>query len=583
MEGSRDTENMCVIFGTFNFYRRKSNSKPMQERLTRVAKGVEHIGHHPLPSEYRPGILGPPATWKIFRRQAEAIRFARVMGEGLMVFSFEGDAIGTGGRRNFIVTHPTQMWLRQRERVPERRCTYEVIQEKCVCKLYFDLEFSQILNPRKDGVAMTDTLISIVCYFLHKEFGVSCSRKDIINLRGTSPLKFSRHLIFNIPGVAFATNADVGQFVQMVCNKVRLWKDSREPVEVLSVSLDRVKDLFALNSNDNEVLFCDEGVYSKNRNFRLFLSTKFGQNFPLIIARENEYHPSLGPGICEDKQIFFDSLITLVDTNCKILTYKDIEQPLKEHKYISNSKRNIDLDVEGSRQSPYPEIDDFIQSLIGLGNIHSWHYFSQSEVIVYNIVRYRFCHNINREHKSNNIMYVVSVKEASYYQKCHDPDCRNFRSPSWPLPKSTVFWQAMNEEEVMDWILSAKEEDDTSTNTGKVSQSVNELDDMFLDAAAALEEWDHVEDLTSSQGSSIKSIKSSQESTLSSNPWDRLSQLSSPNSSFVESLSQSSQSHGVESGSSVPCDFLSDEEFLEAVLLTERQLLCADSEVEISY
>ncbi|MPC23990.1 DNA-directed primase/polymerase protein-like [Portunus trituberculatus] len=558
MEGSKDGENTSTSVGTGSFY--GSRSVPLRKRFTQVAKRAEYSEQHPLPKEYQPGILGPPITWKVFRRQAEAIKFARVMGMGLMVFSFESDIIGTGGKRNFIVTHPNQMWLRQEERLPKKRCSYEVIQEESVCKMYFDLEFMLAHNPRNDGVAMTNTLICIVCYFLQKEFGIACLGKDIIILKGTSPLKFSRHLIFNIPGVAFATNADVGRFLGMVCNKIWLWKDGTVPIEVPAVSLQNVKDLFVLNSSDNEVLFCDQAVYSKNRNFRLFLSTKLGQNFPLLIARENEYKPKIFPGGCEEKQMFLDSLITLVDSDCKILTYKDAEQPAKDHKHTSNSNGNKDVEMKGYCQSPYPEIDDFIQSLIGSGSIHSWHYFSQREVIVYNIVQYRFCHNINREHKRNNIMYVVNVKEGMYYQKCHDPDCSDFRSSSWPLPKAVLFWQAMNEEEVMDWIHSAEEEDDTATNTAKVSQSVD--DDAATGAA----------------------MQSSQDSSLSSNPWERLSQLSSPNTSFVESFAQSHSSwpNSVDAGRSVPSDFPSDEGFLEAVLLTEKQLLCADSEVDPS-
>ena len=580
-------EDVRINFSAGGFYGSELSlsaiSTKQQERLAQVCRGAEYINHHPLPSEYRPGILGPPATWKVFKRQAEAIKLAQVMGEGLMVFSFEGDAMGGGGRRNFVVTHPAQMWVRQSEKVADKRCVYEVIQEKSVCKLYFDLEFMFASNPSKDGVDMTNNFIRIVCHFLHKEFDISCSRKDIIDLKGTSDLKFSRHLIFNIPGVAFGTNGHVGYFVKMVCGKVRLWKEGKEAIQVSDVSLQNVKDLFVLDSKGNEVLFCDEGVYSKNRNFRLFLSTKYGQNSPLIIAEENQYSPNYEP---TDKHIFLDSLITLVDYKCKILTYKDTEQNPKESKYTSNSKINKVSDVEGFSQSPYPEIDEFIQSIINLGNIHSWHYFSQSEVIVYNIVRYRYCHNISREHKSNNIMYVVSVKDASYYQKCHDPDCRDFRSPSWPLPKDTVFWQNMNEEEMMDWIQSVEEEHD---ETLKLNHSDNELERQLVDAAEAIEKWEHVEDFFSSLSSTDKSIRSSQGSSQSSNPWYRLSELSSPSTSFMENTLQLSQSFSLEDkdqneepGSYVFYDVLPDQEFLEAVYVLEEQLLCVENEMEIS-
>ena len=64
--------------------------------------------------------------------------------------------------------------------------------------------------------------------------------------------------------------------------------------------------------------------------------------------------------------------------------------------------------IEGYNKSPYPEVDEFVTSLItqdgARGVIRHWTYFQQGELLVYEIARYRFCHNIGREHRSNNIM-----------------------------------------------------------------------------------------------------------------------------------------------------------------------------------
>lgn len=40
----------------------------------------------------------------------------------------------------------------------------------------------------------------------------------------------------------------------------------------------------------NELLFFDVGVYTKNRNFRLFLSSKLGKVNPLVLAKDNQFH-----------------------------------------------------------------------------------------------------------------------------------------------------------------------------------------------------------------------------------------------------------------------------------------------------
>lgn len=40
---------------------------------------------------------------------------------------------------------------------------------------------------------------------------------------------------------------------------------------------------------------------------------------------------------------------------------------------------------------------------------------------------YRFCSNICRHHKSNNVRFDVDLNFGFFEQTCHDPDCRNYR------------------------------------------------------------------------------------------------------------------------------------------------------------
>lgn len=91
--------------------------------------------------------------------------------------------------------------------------------------------------------------------------------------------------------------------------------------------------------------------------------------------------------------------------------------------------------------------------------IRRWNYFAAEQLLVYDIAKYRWCENAERFHKSNNIMYVcfilckrvlfvppvwfglivlcriiVDLMEEVWYQKCHDPECKNFRSSSMSGP-----------------------------------------------------------------------------------------------------------------------------------------------------
>ncbi|KAK7475862.1 hypothetical protein BaRGS_00032912 [Batillaria attramentaria] len=100
--------------------------------------------------------------------------------------------------------------------------------------------------------------------------------------------------------------------------------------------------------------------------------------------------------------------------------------------------------MEGFTKSPYPEVDEFILHLVAAdgrgGSIRRWRYFPEAEILSYDIVGYRFCYNIQRQHRSNNIKLIVDLKKGVWYQKCHDPDCQEvgFKSEEQPLPENTL-------------------------------------------------------------------------------------------------------------------------------------------------
>ncbi|GMP24604.1 hypothetical protein CsSME_00001809 [Camellia sinensis var. sinensis] len=84
-------------------------------------------------------------------------------------------------------------------------------------------------------------------------------------------------------------------------------------------------------------------------------------------------------------------------------------------------------------KSPFPALDAFVESIASVGNvsgkIRSWYWFSEYGLMVYSMSRNRYCERIGRQHKSNHVMYIVDLRRAIYYQKCHDPDCRGVIDP----------------------------------------------------------------------------------------------------------------------------------------------------------
>lgn len=48
----------------------------------------------------------------------------------------------------------------------------------------------------------------------------------------------------------------------------------------------------------------------------------------------------------------------------------------------------------------------FYMTISALTGIRRWNYFAVEQLLVYDIIKYRWCENVQRFHKSNNIMYV---------------------------------------------------------------------------------------------------------------------------------------------------------------------------------
>ncbi|KZV35964.1 DNA-directed primase/polymerase protein [Dorcoceras hygrometricum] len=139
-------------------------------------------------------------------------------------------------------------------------------------------------------------------------------------------------------------------------------------------------------------------------------------------------------------------LICKMDLDCVKALHFDTEDTTSNTQKIPGFPETFDMNVctsDGSMtylmgKSPFPALDDFVETIASHGNvsgkIRSWYWFSEYGLLVYSMSRNRYCERIGREHKSNHVIYVADLKRAVYYQKCHDPDCRGYRSPLRPIP-----------------------------------------------------------------------------------------------------------------------------------------------------
>ncbi|XP_043401987.1 DNA-directed primase/polymerase protein isoform X3 [Chelonia mydas] len=476
-----------------SFLRTGQMKRKWEERLKNVDELASRYKRKPLCPVYRPQLSKPwqpCSVWNLFHRQSQAFNYAKTCKEDVHVFALETNK--EDGQRYYLVTTYTELWFyyNKEQKTSLMHC-YEVIPEKAVCKLYFDLEFYKPVNPGADGKQMIAKLIELFSKKLEELYGVKCSAEDVLNLDSSTDEKFSHHLIFLLPKTAFQDNINVGNFVKTVLQPALVLIENKADALILEegadsvvsqsskataeidgtvVNLGAVKeppgkwqsnmhktlengtrqqnenpDLSFLVVNDKEggkQLVVDLGVYTKNRNFRLYKSSKAGKHMTLKIAEDNKFVPKPKKNISVEEQYFLSSLVCNVRFSEieRALTCDIPEGKKKMFKQTDRVSSSTSDPIEGYQYSPYPEIDCFVLSLVNKddahGGIRRWNYFSLEELLVYDISRYRWCKNIGRAHKSNNIMILVDLKKEVYYQKCYDPVCRakNFKSESIPLP-----------------------------------------------------------------------------------------------------------------------------------------------------
>jgi hypothetical protein len=197
-----------------------------------------------------------------------------------------------------------------------------------------DIEYSTDANPGIDSEANEKLMEEFIHELIHEircQFDMAISRKDIVDLDSTTTKKFSRHLIVHMPGGelfqdAIACGVFVKNFVGRLAEELAtgqlqpkcstlckyLFVNSKPvPTVLFKDSEEKSTDTNAQSQNSdinvqsdkhdiihsttlpsrNRTCFVDTGVYTRNRLFRLFGSSKFGKpaSAALRIASENQF------------------------------------------------------------------------------------------------------------------------------------------------------------------------------------------------------------------------------------------------------------------------------------------------------
>ena len=250
------------IMNVSKFYS-SSKGESMKRRLEKAHTNVKIKRTQDILLQQKDNVLmheSVPLIYRVFQKQSEALDFATSF--HYSTFAIEHDC---QGKRHFMTCHPQTFWKWLKAKPIDDRHAYEVIGEEAPSKVYFDIEYKY----QEEGDIKGESLLESFKIALIEDLKVSFSKVvrdcSVIDLDSSTREKFSHHLIVNMTNeegepVFFVDNRNVGFYVKKLL-------DQKE-----------MRNLVSLPSGKT---FVDEAFYSKNRNFRTLLSSKFGKGVTL--------------------------------------------------------------------------------------------------------------------------------------------------------------------------------------------------------------------------------------------------------------------------------------------------------------
>lgn len=109
-----------------------------------------------------------------------------------------------------------------------------------------------------------------------------------------------------------------------------------------------------------------------------------------------------------------------------------------DHTYKTKTVERLDgLESNKCVVFPYSEIFNTIKILIKPnGFIRSWKYSYNLEAFYFYIGGTRFCKNVERQHRSNHVYFIFSMKDGCLRQACFS--CKGFYSQ--PISCPSLKW-----------------------------------------------------------------------------------------------------------------------------------------------
>lgn len=378
------------------------------------------------------------------------------------------------GKRKYLVGHFGRIadWY-WRKASPKH--LYEVIRESTPCRLYFDLEYSKVYNPVVNEERLLNEFREELQLEFLEHYQVVLETPQIVDLDSSTDIKFSRHWILDIEDCLFEDAPTAGRFVKRLVSRLA---EELATGQLTDRRPELAKHLFVNTKEEGKTsCFIDLGVYTRNRLFRVFRSSKFGKKATLEVSAINEYPIELPPKQPPTQHVSLEDYVLANnwEPHARVLA-KTLVVPLQG----SESARILKVGAEDTGQTrrsassgkanknfqpsipmrfaatPLPSLDTYVDEILANrggtpGSIRAWsvEYGPRDAPIsiTYQLSRNRYCELVGRAHKSNNVFWTVDVTSWTCIQGCHDPECFGRGSPV-PMPSERV---KLMQEEYIAW------------------------------------------------------------------------------------------------------------------------------------
>lgn len=223
----------------------------------------------------------------------------------------------------------------------------------------------------------------------------------------------------------------------------------------------------------------DLNVYSSNQNFRLILSSKFRERGrrPLqmflphsreVRSLEHLTYDTFRDTLLSCNGWHKNNLLAWPSVQKKIINRRHnqnrniVPRYRREERFIANPdplRQNPDRGPpihHNLARDQYPNLKAYFTTQVlphwpqllhpnipptqSVGTITHVEYsrYSRNFVCV-KVVGNRFCHSAQRQHRSNNIYFVLDLKEFVFRQGCYDIACNGALSQALPIPPEILF------------------------------------------------------------------------------------------------------------------------------------------------